>query len=225
MTYLQLHDGPTYYPEYTGKLQPLNKSLDPFAPGAPVYSPPPFRTLLYGDGCAAQLPQAIQKGSAQSWQNAIKNLLALYNSISSKGGMGQAFVPGSLAVIAKAIQYLPQIVVAGYAAIQGFAANQINALAQQWFDTNKYNMQNLCTMSNSQLEANMLQLDRDIARAAENVQSKPIGAKAPYKRELAVLSELRIIYENQLAINVGQKAPGKGLLPLGLIATALTFLR
>lgn len=225
MTYLQLHDGPTYYPEYTGKLQPLKKSLDPFAPGAPVYNPPPFRTLLYGDGCAAQLPQAIQKVSAQSWQNAIKNLLALYNSISSKGGMGQAFVPGSLAVIAKAIQYLPQIVVAGYAAIQGFAANQINALAQQWFDTNKYNMQNLCTMSNSQLEANMLQLDRDIATAAENVQSKPIGAKAPYKRELAVLSELRIIYENQLAINVGQKAPGKGLLPLGLIATALTFLR
>lgn len=215
MNYLQLHDGPA----------PLKNAENPYAPGAPVWQTPPL-TLISGNGCAASLPGALQKGSAQSWNNSIKKALDLYNAIAQKEGMSQAFVPGSLAVIQKIIQFLPQIFALGVTVISGFTKNQINALAQQYYDQNRYNMQNLCSMSALELESKMLTLDQDIATAAQNADLASFGQKGQYKRQLAVLSELRVIYENQLAILGGSPAaPKKGLLNLGLIAAALSLLR
>lgn len=216
MNYLQLHDGPGSFPSYNGKLQPLKNALDPYAPGAPV---------MMAGACAAVLPGALQKGSAQSWNDSIKKALDLYNTISKKQGMSASFVPASLAVIKKAIQYLPQIIALGFTALQGFTKNQINSLAQQYYDQNRYNMRNLCTMSALELESQMLTLDKDIALAAQNADSSPWLQKGQYKRQLAVLSELRVIYENQLAMVGGSPVAKKGLLNLGLIAAALSLFR
>jgi len=215
MNYLQLHDGPA----------PLKNALDPYAPGADVWKTPAL-TLISGNGCAAVLPGAIQKASASAWNDSIKKALALYTTISGKQGMSQAFVSGSLAVIAKAIQYLPQIIALGYTGLTLFTKSQINNLAQQYYDQNRYNMQNLCTMSDLELEAKMLTLDQDIATTAQSADLAGFAQKGPYKRQLAVLSELRVIYENQLAMNGGgAAAPKKGLLNIGLIAAALSLLR
>jgi hypothetical protein len=216
MNYLQLHDGPGSFPPYNGKLQPLKNALDPYAPGAPV---------MMAGACAAVLPGALQKGSAQAWNDSIKKALDLYNTISKKQGMSASFVPGSLAVIKKAIQYLPQIIALGFTALQGFTKNQINSLAQQYYDQNRYNMQNLCTMSALELESQMLTLDKDIALAGQNADLSPWLQKGQYKRQLAVLSELRVIYENQLAMVGGSPVAKKGLLNLGLIAAALSLFR
>jgi len=216
MQFLQLHDGPA----------PLKNSLNPFAPGAPVWETPPFK-LISGNGCAAQLPGALQKGSAQAWNESINRALALYKKIDSSGGMSQSFVPGSLAVLKKAIQYLPQIIALGWTALQGFTKNQINNLAQQYYDQNRYNMQNLCSMNALELEAQMLKMDQDIALAAENASMANLLGKGQYKRQIAVLSELRVIYENQLAMVGGPGSPvaKKGLVNLGLIAAALSLFR
>lgn len=214
MNYLQLHDGPA----------PLKNAENPFAPGAPVWKTPAL-TLISGNGCAAVLPGALQKGSANAWNESIKKALDLYNSISGKQGMSQSFVPGSLAVIKKAIQYLPQIFALGVTAVSGFTKNQINSLAQQYYDQNRYNMQNLCSMSALELESQMLTLDQDIATTAQSADLAGWAQKGQYKRQLAVLSELRVIYENQLALIGGKKAPGKGLFNIGLIAAALSLFR
>lgn len=214
MNYLQLHDGPA----------PLKNALDPYAPGAPVIKLGPFLPFS-GNGCAAVLPGAIQKGSANAWNESIKKALDLYSSIAKKEGMSQSFVPQSLAVIKKAIQYLPQIIAIGITALDGFTKNQINSLAQQYYDQNRYNMQNLCSMSALELESQMLTLDQDIATASQNANMAGWAQKGQYKRQLAVLSELRVIYEQQLALIEGKKAPGKGLLNIGLIAAALSLFR
>ena len=214
MNFLQLHDGPA----------PLDESLNPYAPGAAVWKEPSL-TLISGNGCAASLPGAIQKGSARDWQGSIEQALSLYVKIAGKEGMSQAFVSGSLAVIATAIKYLPQIILLGYSALQGFTKNQINALAQSYYDQNRYNMQNLCTMSTLELESKMLTLDQDIATTAEAASNAPMFQKGQYKRSLAVISELRVIYEQQLAMNGGAAAPKKGLLSIGLIAAALSLFR
>ena len=86
-------------------------------------------------------------------------------------------------------------------------------------------MRNLCTMSALELESQMLTLDKDIALAAQNADLSPWGQKGQYKRQLAVLSELRVIYENQLAMVGGSPVAKKGLLNLGLIAAALSLFR
>lgn len=232
MNYLQLHDGPDVFPPFTGKLQPLKKAADPFAPGAPVIKPGPFLPFS-GNGCAAVLPGALQLQNAASWNTAIQNVTKLYEGIvkkSEKKGSGaplKTTMAGAqaVAVLKAALKYLPQIVSAAANLFQGFTAQKTNAYAQNLYNQNAYGMQGLCEMSKPVLESQIAALDSDIAAAAKDLNDAGWATRGTKKIKLAVLSKLRLIYGQQLDLIGGTQAPGKGLFNIGLIAAALSLLR
>ena len=232
MAFLQLHDGPTNFPTSNGPLSPLKNSENPAAPGAPVIKLGPFKPFSEGPACAAVLPGALQLNNATSWNTAIKDVTKLYEGIvkkSEKDGSSTPIKtsmagPELVAMLKVALQYLPQIVATAANLFQGFTAQATNAYAQKLYNQNAYGMQGLCEMSKPVLESQIASLDNDIAAAAQALSNAGWATRGTKKIQLAVLSKLRLIYGQQLDLLGGTKA-GKGLINLGLIAAALSFLK
>lgn len=233
MAFLQLHDGPTNFPPSNGPLAPLKNSENPFSPGAPVIKLGPFKPFSEGPACAAVLPGALQLNNATSWNTAIKDVTKLYEGIVKKSEKDQGSstpklttMAGSelVAILKVALQYLPQIVATAANLFQGFTAQATNAYAQKLYNQNAYGMQGLCEMSKPILESQIASLDNDIAAAAQALSNSSWTTRGTKKIQLAVLSKLRLIYGQQLDLLGGTKA-GKGLINLGLIAAALSFLK
>lgn len=233
MAFLQLHDGPINFPPNNGPLAPLKNALNPNDKGAPVINLGPFKPFSDGAACAAILPGALQLNNANSWNTAIKDVTKLYENIVNKSEKSQGsptplqttMAAGELVAVLKvALQYLPQIVATAANLIQGFTAQATNSYAQKLYNQNAYGMQGLCDMSKPILETQIASLDNDIAVAAQAYSNAGWATKGTKKIQLAVLSKLRLIYGQQLDLLGGTKA-GKGLINLGLIAAALSFLK
>jgi hypothetical protein len=171
MNYLQLHDGPgDNFPSFTGKIQPLNRSYDTTWPGGPVVVPGKF--YPFGGCDMNQIKAQAIPGNKTAWntrlsdiQNA-KTLWANTQSLLDTKGTGSvpvydsngvitSYKPGSKAEVNKAYfemgvkigQFLRGVLDTGQ-------TNRLIATAQELWDQNKWNIQNLCNQSLPDVLAN-----------------------------------------------------------------------
>lgn len=168
--YLQLHDGPENFPPYNGQLAPLSWSLNPYLPGAPVVTPGPFSPF---HGCDPQQVYAeFVPQTADGWQTRLsqvkqaEQLVKNYQSLKATAGTGSVPVYDANGVITgyKAgdqtevvLAWIKLGAKAAVLASEGIKAGEANRLkqdAQTLWDQNKWGLQELCTQSLPQLNAN-----------------------------------------------------------------------
>lgn len=170
MNYLQLHDGPEVFPSFTGKLQPLNMSYNVTWPGGPVLNPGPF--YPFGGCDMNQIKAQAIPGNTAAWNTRlsdIKNAKTLWANTQSlldtKGtgsvpiydsnGVITGYRPGSKAEVNKA--WFEMGVKIGQflrSTLNAAGINRLKADAQELWDQNKWNIQNLCDQSLPQVLAN-----------------------------------------------------------------------
>lgn len=170
MNYLQLHDGPSVFPPFTGKLQPLNMSYNITWPGGPVLNPGKF--YPFGGCDMNQIKAQAIPGDKTAWntrlsdiQNA-RTLWANTQSLLDTRGTGSVpvydsngvitgYQAGSKAEVNKAWfemgvkigQFLRSV-------LDTAETNRLIADAQELWDLNKWNIQNLCNQSLPEVLAN-----------------------------------------------------------------------
>lgn len=168
--FLQLHDGPEDFPPFTGKLQPLNWSLNPYLPGGPVVNPGPFTPF---NGCDPQQVYAeFVPQTADGWKNRLqqvdqaKNLIKNYQSLKQASGTGSVPVYDANGVITgyKAgdktseilawVQLGAKAIALANEGIKAGEANRLKADAQSLWDQNKWGLADLCNQTLPQLNAN-----------------------------------------------------------------------
>lgn len=168
--FLQLHDGPESFPPFTGKLQPLSWSLNPYKPGGPVINPGSFNPF---HGCDPQQVYAeFVPQNADGWKTRLsqvkqaEQLVKNYQSLKATAGTGSVPVYDANGVITgyKAgdktevilawIQLGAKALVLAQEGIRAGEANRLKQDAQALWDQNKWGLQFLCDQTLPQLNAN-----------------------------------------------------------------------
>ena len=168
--FLQLHDGPDVMPKYNGVLKPTWWALDPNEPGGPVINPGPFSPF---HGCTPQEVYAqFVPQTADGWKTRLqqvdqaKNLVKNYQSLKQAAGTGSVPVYDANGVITgyKAgdktqeilawVQLGAKALVLAQEGIRAGEANRLKQDAQALWDQNKWGLQNLCSQTLPQLNAN-----------------------------------------------------------------------
>jgi hypothetical protein len=203
MTYLQLHDGPESFPSFNGRMQPLVNALNPYAPGAPVVNPGPFRTFA---GCspadvkAQFIPQSKaawavtldkNKQYQQIWTNA-KSLWAamgtgskpVYNAKGEITGYAQA-TKGETAM--SWLKLGIQIGQALKGELDNAGANRLTADAQAAWDSNLWGIAYLC--------------EQDLPTLYQNAQKCYDAMNYWLIRQ----SEAQIEFKNEPIYNIGKR--------------------
>lgn len=170
MQFLQLHDGPYSFPSYTGKLQPLKNSLNPFAPGAPVWKTPPFKMI---SGCSqADIQAQFIPGNASGWNvqldqiNQAQQIWKNYQSMVDAKGTGSVPIYDASGTITgykagtkaeEAVAWYKLGVKIGQllrAQMNSGQVQRLNETAQAIWNQNKWDIQNICSQSLSALRQN-----------------------------------------------------------------------
>lgn len=168
--YLQMHDGPENFPPYNGQLAPLSWSLNPYLPGAPVVTPGPFTPF---HGCDPQQVYAeFVPQTADGWRTRLsqvkqaEQLVKNYQSLKATAGTGSvpvydangvitSYKPGDKTEVVLAwVQLGAKALTLAQEGVRSGEANRLKADAQILWDQNKWGLQELCTQSLPQLNAN-----------------------------------------------------------------------
>lgn len=170
MTFLQMH-GPEPFPSFTGKLQPLDRALDPYAPGGPVVQPGSFPTFAGTCDIAKVKEQFIPQDKA-GWAVEVdriaqsKKLWENYKSLKAAAGTGSkpiydkdgvitGYAPASKAESAMSwINLGIQIGQAISKELDAAGARRLTDDAQAVWDQNLWGIQNLCNQDLNTLLAN-----------------------------------------------------------------------
>ena len=165
-----MHDGPEVIPPTNGQLAPLSWSLDPYLPGGPVINPGPFNPF---HGCDPQQVYAeFVPQTADSWRTRLsqvkqgEQLVKNYQSLKATAGTGSvpiydangvitSYKPGNKTeVILAWVQLGAKALTLAQEGVRAGEANRLKADAQTLWDQNKWGLQELCTQSLPQLNAN-----------------------------------------------------------------------
>jgi len=255
--FLQLHDGPEMpyglkkypYPQYTGPEAPLNYSLNPYAPGAPVMKTTAFRVMA---GCDPQQIYAeFVKPNAAGWKITIsqveqgQKIWKDFQSIRAAAGTGSAPVYDADGNITgykqatkteEAIEWWKLGVKLGNflrGTINAAEARRLTDDAQKLWDENKWGLQNVCSQSMQMLQINAQKCYdslqwwlADQGKPGRSAGQKRVANRAVLLRQSALLILVKQIEEKGGAFTPGQK----GAAPVsaaGIVAAlaALAFLR
>jgi hypothetical protein len=255
--FLQLHDGPEQpyglqkypYPKYNGPIAPLNYSLNPYAPGAPVMKTTAFRVM---SGCDPQQIYAdFVKPNAAGWKVTVstieqgQKIWKDFQSIRAAAGTGSAPVydaDGNITgykqagKVEEATAWWNLGVKVGKllrGTIDAGEARRLTQDAQELWDQNKWGLQNVCSQSIQMLQTNAQNcydsLQYWIAYSAD--KSKSRGEKRIANRAVLLRQSALLILVKQIEEKGGVFTPGqKGAAPVsaaGIVAAlaALAFLR
>jgi len=162
MQFLQLHDGPA----------PLKYSLNPYAPGAPVWKTPPFK-LISGNGCSkADIQAQFIPGNASGWNvqldqiNQAQQIWKNYQSMVDAKGTGSVPIYDASGTITgykagtkaeEAVEWYKLGVKIGRllrAQMNSGQVQRLNETAQAIWNQNKWDIQNICSQNLSALQQN-----------------------------------------------------------------------
>lgn len=161
MTFLQMH-GPEPFPSFTGKLQPLDRALNPYAPGAPVVQPGSFPTFAGTCDIAKVKEQFIPQDKA-GWAVEIdraaqaKKLWDNYKSLKMAAGSGSKPIYDDNGVITgyapakkweETMSWIQLGIQVGQALkkdLDAGGARRLTDDAQAVWDQNLWGIQNLCS--------------------------------------------------------------------------------
>lgn len=167
MAYLQLHDGPSVFPSFTGKLQPLHNSYNVYAPGAPILKPGPFVPFAGCDARAEFLPV-----NAKAWDGQLKQIedakriFKNFQSLKQAAGSGSVPIYDSNGVITGYKQGSKlDVALAWYNlglsigrsikdSVSKGEARRLTEDAQLLWNQNKWGIQEACSQSLGQLQVN-----------------------------------------------------------------------
>jgi hypothetical protein len=204
MTFLQMH-GPEPFPSFTGKLQPLDRALDPYAPGAPVVRPGSFSTFAGVCNMTKVKKEFIPQDKA-GWAVELdraadaKKLWENYKSLRQTAGTGSkpiydskgvitGYAPASKAEVS--ISYIKLGIQIGQALkkeLDNAGAKRLTDDAQAVWDQNLWGIQNLCS--------------QDLPTLLQNTQKCYDALEWWSQRQ----SEAQIRYKNTNALNLIERS-------------------
>lgn len=209
--------------ELRGYDEPLNTSENPLAPGpTPIFANVPATAGRYpamaGD---IILPQALFLPTGELFAQAIQRVLELYRSfqtgkkkapedisVNYTGSSSQGMAAVNWAVIIAAGQQVLNFILG---AVQTVNAVQVNAKIQGMYNVNRYNVQNLLSMSALQISNEIKNIDQDLQYAFSNGD----------RMEAAALSQFRLIYQERFEQIGGNWV--RSLLPIAAVGLAAWY--
>lgn len=247
--FLQLHDGPESFPPFTGRLEPLSWSLNPYKPGGPVINPGSFNPF---HGCDPQQIYAeFVRPDKAGWKITLnqieqgEKIWKDFQSIRAAAGTGSAPVYDAQGDITgykqatkaeEALAWWKLGVRLGRllkGSIDAGEARRLTQDAQELWDQNAWGLQNLCSQSIQQLQINAEKCYNglqwwlaDQGKPGRSRGQKRVANRAVVLRQNALLLLVKHIEEKGGSFTPGQKgaAPVNSAAILAALA-ALAFLR